>query len=217
MELSVYKSDGSDSGRKIVLNEAVFGIEPNNNAMFEHAREYLANRRQGTHETKGRSQVHGSSRKLFKQKGTGGARRGNLRSPLLKGGGTMHGPHPRDYGFKVNKRVSILARKSAYSAKAGVNALMVVEDFTFQSPSTREMKNVLAALNLSGKKVLFLVPSTDSNIHVSARNLETTRVLEAANATTYQILDADIVVLQEGAVGVVEKVLTRPITRGASV
>lgn len=217
MELSILKSDGTDSGRKCVLSEAVFGIEPHNNAMFEHSREYLANRRQGTHETKGRSFVQGSTRKLFRQKGTGGARRGSLRSPLMKGGGTMFGPHPRDYGFKVNKRISILARKSAYSAKVNAGAVLIVEDFTFQEPSTREMKAVLNALKVSGKKVLFLVPGSEKNIYLSSRNMEKTRVLEAVNATTYQILDADFVVIQESAVKVVENVLNRTIGRGAAV
>jgi large subunit ribosomal protein L4 len=214
MEIAVLKSDGSDAGRKCALSDDVFGIEPQNVAMFEASRQYLANRRQGTHKTKTRNEVQGSSRKLFRQKGTGGARRGSLRSPLLKGGGTVFGPVPRDYSFKINKRLSILARKSAFSSKAASSAIMVVEDFTFNEPSTREIKNVLGALKVDNKKVLLLTAGTDSNLHLSARNIEKARILQAANATTYQILDADVVILQESAVAVVESTLNRTLNRG---
>jgi large subunit ribosomal protein L4 len=215
MEIAVLKSDGTDSGRKCILNDEVFGIEPHNIAMFEDSRLYLANRRQGTHKTKTRWEVKGSTRKLFRQKGTGNARRGSLRSPLLRGGGTLHGPVPRDYSFKLNKRVSILARKSALSAKAKASEIMVVEDFTFQEPSTREIKNIISSLNLDGKKVLLLTSGGNKNVHLSARNLEKVRVLEAVNANTYQILNADMVVLQESAVNAIQNILNRKISRGA--
>jgi large subunit ribosomal protein L4 len=215
MEVKVLKTDGSDSGKVVSLPATIFGIEPNHPAMYESTRLYMANQRQGTAATKGRSYVKGSSRKLFRQKGTGGARRGNLRSPLMKGGGTMFGPNPRDYGFKVNKKVNILARKSALSAKASAGSIVVVEDFTLAEPSTKEFKTILTALQLIDKKVLMLTPTVDKNVVISGRNLDRVLVQDMQSANTYQLLNNDVVLLMESALNTANEVLNRVVTRGA--
>jgi len=208
MEINILKQDGSDSGRKIVLNEAIFGIEPNDTVIYEDIRSYLANQRQGTAKVKGRSEVRGGGKKAFRQKGTGGARRGSLRSPLLPGGGTSHGPQPRDYVVRLNRKARNLARKSALSYKIKDNKIVVVEDLSFTAPKTSDLLAVLKSLNLSDNKVLILTPGTDRNVFKSGRNLKKVAVLEANKPSTYEIVNAGTVVLLESALPVLETSLT---------
>ena len=208
MEINILKQDGSDSGRKIVLNEAIFGIEPNDTVIYEDIRSYLANQRQGTAKVKGRSEVRGGGKKAFRQKGTGGARRGSLRSPLLPGGGTSHGPQPRDYVVRLNRKARNLARKSALSYKIKDNKIVVVEDLSFTAPKTSDLLAVLKSLNLSDNKVLILTPGTDMNVFKSGRNLRKVAVLEANKPSTYEIVNAGTVVLLESALSVLETSLT---------
>jgi len=208
MEINILKQDGSDSGRKIVLNEAIFGIEPNDTVIYVDIRSYLANQRQGTAKVKGRSEVRGGGKKAFRQKGTGGARRGSLRSPLLPGGGTSHGPQPRDYVVRLNRKARNLARKSALSYKIKDNKIVVVEDLSFTAPKTSDLLAVLKSLNLSDNKVLILTPGTDMNVFKSGRNLRKVAVLEANKPSTYEIVNAGTVVLLESALSVLETSLT---------
>lgn len=205
MKVDIYKIDGSKTNKKADLSDSIFAIEPNETAVYEDVRRHLANKRQGTHKTKGRSEVTGSTRKLYRQKGTGNARRGDIKSPLLRKGGTVFGPQPRDYSFKMNKKVIQLARKSALSQKAADKAITVVTDFTFEEPKTAQVADILKAFELSGKKVLLLTAETDHNIYKSARNIPGVTVLEANKPNTYQILHADVVILQESAVEVLEE------------
>lgn len=208
MKLDVFKIDGSKSGSSVELNDSIFAIEPNETALYEDVRRHLANKRQGTAKTKGRSEVTGSTKKLYRQKGTGNARRGDIKSPLLRKGGTVFGPQPRDYGFKLNKKVIQLARKSALSLKATEEAITVLNDFTFEAPKTKQVVDMLAAFELSDKKVLLLTKETDKNIFKSAKNLQNVYVVEANKPNTYQILHADVVLIQEGAVEILENLLT---------
>lgn len=208
MKLDVFKIDGSKSGSSVELNDSIFAIEPNETALYEDVRRHLANKRQGTAKTKGRSEVTGSTKKLYRQKGTGNARRGDIKSPLLRKGGTVFGPQPRDYGFKLNKKVIQLARKSALSLKATEEAITVLKDFTFEAPKTKQVVDMLAAFELSDKKVLLLTKETDKNIFKSAKNLQNVYVVEANKPNTYQILHADVVLIQEGAVEILENSLT---------
>ena len=172
MEVNVLNIKGEDTGRKAVLNDAVFGITPNDHAIYLDVKQYLANQRQGTHKSKERSEVSGSTRKLGRQKGGGGARRGDINSPLLVGGGRVFGPKPRDYSFKLNKKLKVLARKSALSYKAQNNSIIVVEDFSFEAPKTKEFINVVNNLKVAGKKLLMVLPEANKNVYLSARNLE---------------------------------------------
>ncbi len=204
MKLDIYKIDGTKAGKKADLNDAIFAIEPNEVVMYEDVRRHMANKRQGTHSTKGRSEVVGSTKKLYRQKGTGNARRGSIKSPLLRKGGTVFGPKPRDYSFKLNKKVIRLARKSALSVKAANEAITVVKDFTFEAPKTKQVNTMLAAFQAEGKKVLLLTAENDKNIYLSARNLPGVTVLEANMPNTYQILNADIIMIQESAIAVLE-------------
>ncbi len=208
MKLDVFKIDGSKSGSSVELSDSIFAIEPNETVLYEDVRRYLANKRQGTAKTKGRSEVTGSTKKLYRQKGTGNARRGDIKSPLLRKGGTVFGPQPRDYGFKLNKKVIQLARKSALSLKATDEAIVVLNDFTFEAPKTKQVVEMLAAFELSDKKVLLLTKETDKNIFKSAKNLQNVYVVEANKPNTYQILHADVVLIQEGAVEILENSLT---------
>ncbi len=208
MELKILKQDGSDSGRKAVLNDTIFAIEPNDTVIYEDVRSYLANQRQGTAKVKGRSEVSGGGKKAFRQKGTGGARRGSLRSPLLKGGGTLHGPQPRDYVVRLNKKQRNLARRSALAYKAQDNAIVVVEDLSFAEPKTANLVSVLKALNLTNDKVLILTPGTDLAIYKSGRNVKKVAVLEANKPSTYEIVNAVKVVVLESALPVLEQSLT---------
>ncbi|MEP1305479.1 MAG: 50S ribosomal protein L4 [Balneola sp.] len=207
MKLDIYKIDGSKTSKKAELSDSIFAIEPNETALYEDVRRHMANKRQGTHKTKGRSEVTGSTKKMYRQKGTGNARRGDVKSPILRGGGTMFGPQPRDYSFKLNKKVIQLARKSALSVKASKEAITVVKDFTFEAPKTAEVANMLSAFKLDGKKVLILTAETDKNIFKSARNILGVTVVEARKPNTYQILNADMVVIQESAVSILEETI----------
>lgn len=197
MEVNVLNIRGEETGRKVALDDAIFGIEPNNHTIYLDVKQYLANRRQGTHKTKERSEVARTTRKLFRQKGTGGARRGDLKSPIVKGGGTIFGPKPRDYSQKVNKKVKRLARMSALSYKAQNDGIIVVEDFTFNAPKTKEFISVLNALNLGGVKSLFLTESIDNSVMLSARNIQKVCVQRADLVNTYKLVDAQKIVFTE--------------------
>ena len=199
MELSVYKIDGQESGKKVILDEAVFGIQPNDHAIYLDVKQHMANKRQGTHKTKGRSEVNGSTKKLGRQKGGGGARRGDVKSPLLVGGGRIFGPVPRDYSFKLNKKVKQLARKSAFAYKAKNEQIIIVEDFTFEAPKTKEYIVMTNNLKVSDKKSLIVLAETNKNVYLSARNLQNSKVVTTSELNTYKILDAKVIVLTEGA------------------
>ena len=209
MEVSVLNIKGQDTGKKVTLNDSVFGVEPNDHAIYLDVKQYLAAQRQGTAKTKERSELSGSTRKLGRQKGGGGARRGDINSPVLVGGARVFGPKPRDYRFKLNKKVKQLARRSALSYKVQENALVVVEDFTFETPKTKSFIALLNDLNLAGKKVLFVAPGSDKNLYLSARNLPKAKVAVASDINTYGVLDAAVLVLTESAVAKVEEVLAK--------
>ncbi len=206
MELSVFNIKGEDTGRKVTLSDAIFGIEPNDHAIYLAVKQYMANQRQGTHKSKERSEVSGSTRKLIRQKGGGGARRGDINSPLLVGGGRVFGPKPRDYSFKLNKKVKSLARKSALSYKAKNNAIIVVEDFTMETPKTKEFIKIAKNLNVADKKMLLVLPKDNKLVYLSARNLEKTKVITASDLNTYVVLDAAQLVMMESSVAVVEQI-----------
>ena len=209
MEVSVLNIQGQETGRKVVLNDAVYGIEPNDHAIYLDVRLFLANQRQGTAKSKERSEISGSTRKLGRQKGGGGARRGDINSPVLVGGARVFGPKPRDYGFKLNQKVRRLARKSALAYKAQENAIVVVEDFTFDAPKTKSFIEVIKNLKVDGKKALFVLPGADKVVYLSARNLEKVNVMAASALNTYKVLDADVLVLTEGALTVVDHNLNK--------
>ena len=209
MEVSVLNIKGQDTGKKVTLNDSVFGVEPNDHAIYLDVKQYLAAQRQGTAKTKERSELSGSTRKLGRQKGGGGARRGDINSPLLVGGARVFGPKPRDYRFKLNKKVKQLARRSALSYKVQENALVVVEDFTFEAPKTKNFIALLNDLNLAGKKVLVVAAGSDKNLYLSARNLPKAKVAVASDINTYGVLDASVLVLTESAVAKVEAVLAK--------
>ncbi|MEE1287001.1 MAG: 50S ribosomal protein L4 [Bacteroidaceae bacterium] len=209
MEASVLNIKGQDTGRKVVLNDAIYAIEPNDHAIYLDVKLIMANKRQGTAKTKERSEMSGSTRKLGRQKGGGGARRGDINSPVLVGGARVFGPQPRDYGFKLNKKVRQLARCSALAYKAQENAIVVVEDFTFEAPKTKSMLEVLNNLNIAGKKTLVVTPASDKGVYLSARNLQRVATMPAAALNTYQVLNADVVVVAESALAVIEGNLTK--------
>ena len=209
MEASVLNIKGQDTGRKVVLNDAIYAIEPNDHAIYLDVKLILANKRQGTAKAKERSEMSGSTRKLGRQKGGGGARRGDINSPVLVGGARVFGPQPRDYGFKLNKKVRQLARCSALSYKAQENAIVVVEDFTFEAPKTKSMLEVLNNLNIAGKKTLVVTPASDKGVYLSARNLQRVATMPAAALNTYQVLNADVMVVAESALAVIEGNLTK--------
>jgi large subunit ribosomal protein L4 len=204
MELEVYKADGSKTGEKVTLSPDVFEIEPNDQAIYQAVRLYFARQRQGTHKTKTRGEVRGGGKKPWRQKHTGRARSGSTRSPIWIGGGTIFGPQPRDYGFRLPRTVRTLARKSALSYKAKNGEILVVEDFTFPAPKTKEMISVLSALSLDGKKTLVLVSATDQNLYKSGRNIPTVKVLEANKVSTYDILNNQVLLIQRTALGTLE-------------
>ena len=209
MELTVYNIKGEDTGRKVQLEDSIYGIEPNEHVMYLAVRQYLADQRQGTHKSKERSEIAGSTRKLFRQKGTGGARRGDIKSPLLRGGGRVFGPKPRDYSFKLNKKVKVLARKSALSSKIADEAIMVLEDFTFDAIKTKQMIKVLDTFNVNGKRNLFVFAEPNQNVILSARNIQRTEVALARNLNTYDILKAKKIFLTESAIQPIGEVLNR--------
>ena len=209
MEVSVLNINGQETGRKVTLNESIFGIEPNNHVLYLDVKQYLANQRQGTAKTKERSEVSGSTRKLGRQKGGGGARRGDINSPVLVGGGRVFGPKPRDYGFKLNKKVKALARKSALSYKAQGNDIVVVEDFTLDAPKTKDFVNITKNLKVEGRKMLLLLPGVNKNVYLSARNLQGTEVMTASALNTYKVLNADVLVVTEDALKMIDGILTK--------
>ncbi len=209
MEVSVLNIKGEDTGRKVTLNESIFGIEPNDHVLYLDVKQYLANQRQGTAKSKERSEHAGSTRKLGRQKGGGGARRGDINSPVLVGGGRVFGPKPRDYRFKLNKKVKSLARKSALSYKAQENAIVVVEDFTFEAPKTKEFVNVAKNLKVDGRKTLLVLPEVNKNVYLSARNLQRTEIMTASALNTYKVLNADVLVVTENSLKAIDGILTK--------
>lgn len=209
MELSVLNIKGQDTGRKVVLSDKVFGVKPNDHAIYLDVKQYLADQRQGTAKSKERSEIAGSTRKLGRQKGGGGARHGDIKSPVLRGGGRVFGPTPRDYNFKLNKKVKQLARRSALSYKVKEDALLVVEDFTFDAPKTKQFIEVMNDLNVAGKKVLVVLPGADKNVYLSARNLSKAKVAIASDINTYGVLDCSVLVVTEKALANIETVLNK--------
>ncbi|NHM06514.1 50S ribosomal protein L4 [Flavobacterium sp. CYK-4] len=209
MEVKVLDKTGKETGRKVQLSDSVFAIEPNNHAVYLDVKQYLANQRQGTHKAKERAEVIGSTRKIKKQKGTGTARAGSKKSPLFKGGGTVFGPRPRSYSFKLNKNLKRLARKSAFSIKAKESNLVVVEDFDFDTPSTKNFINVLKALGLENKKSLFVLGDTNKNVYLSSRNLKASSVVTNSELSTYAILNANNLVLLESSLEGIEENLSK--------
>jgi large subunit ribosomal protein L4 len=205
MEVKVLDITGKDTGRKVELLDSVFGIEPNNHAVYLDVKQYLANQRQGTHKAKERAEISGSTRKIKKQKGTGTARAGSIKSPVFRGGGRVFGPRPRSYSFKLNKGLKRLARKSAFSIKMQESNLIVVENFNFEAPSTKQFINVLSSLGLENKKSLFVFGESNKNVYLSSRNLGKAAVVTNSELSTYAILNAGSLVLTEGSVaGIVE-------------
>ena len=209
MEVSVLNIKGQETGRKVTLNEAIFGIEPNDHVIYLDVKQHLANRRQGTAKSKERSEISGSTRKLGRQKGGGGARHGDINSPLLIGGGRVFGPKPRDYGFKLNKKVKVLARKSALTYKAQENAIVVVEDFNMDAPKTKAFVEMAKNLKVDGKKMLLVMPESKKNVYLSARNLQKADVVLAENVNTYKILNADVLVITEESLKTIDGILTK--------
>ncbi|WP_281227998.1 50S ribosomal protein L4 [Flavobacterium aquiphilum] len=209
MEVKVLDFNGKDTGRKVQLSDSVFAIEPNNHAVYLDVKQYLANQRQGTHKAKERAEVAGSTRKIKKQKGTGTARAGSAKNPLFKGGGTVFGPRPRSYSFKLNKNLKRLARKSAFSIKAKESNIIVLEDFNFETPNTKNFINVLKALELENKKSLFVLGGTNKNVYLSSRNLKASNVVSSLELSTYDILNANNLVLLESSLEVIEENLSK--------
>ena len=209
MEVSVLNINGQETGRKVNLNEAIFGIEPNDHVLYLDVKQYLAAQRQGTAKTKERSEMSGSTRKLGRQKGGGGARRGDINSPVLVGGARVFGPKPRNYDFKLNKKVKVLARKSALSYKVQDNAVVVVEDFNFEAPKTKEFVNFAKNIKVEGKKTLVLLPEVNKNVYLSARNIQGAEVMTATSLNSYKVLNADVVVIAEGALKAIDGILNK--------
>ena len=209
MEVSVLNINGQETGRKVVLNDAIFGIEPNDHVLYLDVKQYLANQRQGTAKTKERSEMSGSTRKLGRQKGGGGARRGDINSPVLVGGARVFGPKPRDYSFKLNKKVKVLARKSALSYKAKENAIIVVEDFEMAAPKTKEYVNIVKNLQLGERKSLFLLPNVNKNVYLSDRNLQRSEVMTASALNAYKVLNADVLVITEKSLEAIDGILNK--------
>ncbi|HAC21805.1 MAG: 50S ribosomal protein L4 [Tannerellaceae bacterium] len=205
MELSVYNIKGEDTGRKVTLSDAIFGIEPNDHAIYLDVKQYLANQRQGTHKSKERSEMSGSTRKLIKQKGGGGARRGDINSPVLVGGARVFGPRPRNYEFKLNKKVKALARKSAFSYKAMNNEIIIVEDFAFEAPKTKEFISFTKNLQVADKKLLLVLAEKNNFVYLSARNLQKANVITVSELNTFTLLNNKSLILTEGSVAAIEK------------
>jgi large subunit ribosomal protein L4 len=203
MELSIYNIKGEVTDKKVTLDDSIFGIEPNNHVIWLDVKRYMANQRQGTHKSKERSEVSGSTRKLIRQKGSGGARRGDINSPVLVGGGRVFGPKPRDYSFKLNKKEKTLARKSALSLKAQNNAIVVVEDFDFEAPKTKQFSEILKNLQLADKKLLFVLPGQNKNVYLSARNLQKVNIVSASDINTYKIMDCSEIVFTESSIAAI--------------
>ncbi|MBA7489428.1 MAG: 50S ribosomal protein L4 [Prevotella sp.] len=209
MEVSVLNINGQETGRKVTLNDAIFGIEPNDHVLYLDVKQYLANQRQGTAKSKERSEHTGSTRKLGRQKGGGGARRGDINSPVLVGGGRVFGPKPRDYRFKLNKKVKILARKSALSYKVKDNSLIVVEDFSLDAPKTKDFINIAKNLKVEDKKTLVVLPNINKNVYLSARNVQKAEVMTANAINAYKILNADVLVITESSLQTIDSILNK--------
>jgi large subunit ribosomal protein L4 len=204
MELEVYTIQGAKTDRKVTLEDAIYGIEPNDHAIYLDVKQYMANKRQGTHSSKEKSQLTRSTKKIKKQKGTGGARAGSMKNPLFRGGARVFGPHPRDYNFKLNKKLKKLARISALSYKAKESNITIVEDFQYEAPKTKTFVELLKSFQLQGQKTLVVVPKHDTNVALSLRNLSKVRIIEAANLNTYEILDANKLLVMESSVKEIE-------------
>ena len=209
MNVAVVKNNGEDTGRKVSLSKDIFSIDPNDHAIYLDVKQYLANQRQGTHKSKERADIVGSTRKIKKQKGTGTARAGSIKSPIFRGGGRVFGPRPRDYSFKLNKKVKALARKSALSYKAKDKAISILEDFTFEAPKTKDYLTMLNSLSLTDKKTLFVLPASDKNVVLSARNIQNAKIITADQINTYDVLNADTLVILESSVEKIEKTLLK--------
>ncbi|NOT74537.1 MAG: 50S ribosomal protein L4 [Cyclobacteriaceae bacterium] len=209
MEVAITKHSGEATTRKVNLSTEVFGIEPNDHAIWLDVKSYLANQRQGTHKSKQRNEISGSSKKLKKQKGTGGARAGNIKNPQFKGGGRVFGPAPREYSFKLNKKVKELARKSALTYKAKDNQIAIIEDFSFDAPKTKQFASMLKSLGLNEQKTLLVIPESNQNISASGRNIQNTKVITASQINTYDVINADKLVLVESSVGKIDNLLNK--------
>ena len=209
MEVSVLNINGQETGRKVTLNEGIFGIEPNDHVLYLDVKQYLANQRQGTAKAKERSEVSGSTRKLGRQKGGGGARRGDINSPVLVGGGRVFGPKPRDYRFKLNKKVKVLARKSALSYKAQESAIIVVEDFVMEAPKTKDFVIIIKNIKVEGKKTLVVLPESNKNVYLSARNLKGAEVMLASMINSYKVLNSDMLVITESSLKIIDDILMK--------
>ena len=207
MELAVFNKTGKETGRKVELNDTIFSIEPNDHAIYLDVKQHLANKRQGTHKAKERNEISGSTRKIKRQKGTGGARAGSIKNPLFMGGGRVFGPQPRDYSFKLNKKVKQLARKSALTYKARNNEILVIEDFSLEAPKTKDYAAVLTNLNIDGKKSLVVLNEPNKNLYLSSRNLTGTRVVTTSDLTTYDILNSTSLVFFESSLDNIQKSL----------
>jgi large subunit ribosomal protein L4 len=207
MNLSVINKDGKETGRTATLSDEVFGIEPNQHVVYLDVKHYLANQRQGTHKAKQRAEINRSTKKIVRQKGSGGARHGSTKAPIFVGGGRVFGPTPRDYDFKLNKKIKVLARKSVLSSRVKENNVSIIEDFTFDAPKTKSYLTFLGALSLTGSKTLFIIPNYDDNVYLSARNIPRTKVLSADEVSTYDLINADKILISEGAVSKIETIL----------
>jgi large subunit ribosomal protein L4 len=208
MEVAIFNNSGKETSKKVSLSDAIFGIEPNDHAIYLDVKQYLANQRQGTHKSKQRNEISGSTRKLHKQKGTGGSRKGSIKNPLFRGGGRIFGPEPRDYSFKLNKKVKQLARKSALAYKAKDQNLVVLENINFDAPKTKQFIELLTNLNLSNKKSLVVLSESNKNIYLSSRNLQGAKVVTASELNTYDIMNAGVLVLTEGSIEKIENILS---------
>lgn len=208
MELAVLNKEGKETGRKVSLNDGIFAIEPNEHAIYLDVKQYLANQRQGTHKAKERAEISRTTKKAYRQKGTGNARVGSLKSPLHRGGGTVFGPRVRDYSFKLNKKLKRLARRSALSMKLANQQLIVLEDLNFAAPKTKEFAGIVKALNTNGKKSLIVLAENDKNVYLSSRNFEGSNVVIASELNTYQIMNAHSLILTEGSIAKIENILS---------
>lgn len=209
MNVSVVKYSGEDTGRKVSLSKEVFGIDPNDHAIYLDVKQFLANQRQGTHKSKERAEISGSTKKIKKQKGTGTARAGSIKSPIFRGGGRAFGPQPRNYGIKLNKKVKELARKSALTYKAKDKSISIVEDFTFEAPKTKEYTKMLSSLSVADEKTLLVLPESNNNVALSGRNIKNTKVVTAEKLTTYDVLNADTLILSEGSIEKIDNLLKK--------
>lgn len=208
MELAVYNIQGKETGKKARLNDDIFAIEPNDQAIYLDVKQHLANARQGTHKSKQRNEVHGSTRKLHKQKGTGGSRKGSIKNPLFRGGGRIFGPEPRDYSFKLNKKLKKLARKSALTYKAKEGSITILENFNLEAPKTKEFASILKNFGVESTKALFVIPENSKNIYISSRNIPTANVIVASELNTYEVMDADKLFILEGSLNTIDNILS---------